>query len=139
MSNQTRTYIKLFISGSSFPAVIWPFLYLGIAAFLNPNESFRFELIPATLPFLFGLINIMRHLLRDYLFPKNIKLHYWTIGLLYGFVLSLFANLYGNIPLDLFLLPDTAVQYLTIPFAIILYALVWRYIIKNINELFGIK
>lgn len=139
MSKQAKTYLKLFIAGSAFPVVIWPFLYLGIASYNNPAAAFQFDLVPAVLPFLFGFTNMLRHAIRDYIFPKNLTLHYWTVGALYGLGLSLYGNFRKDIPVDLFGLPDTSIQYIIIPIAMLLYALVWRFIVKNINQLFSIE
>jgi len=138
MKNSKNKAIKAFIIGSSFPVIIWPFLYFGIASFLNPATSFDFEIAALALPIVFGFLNLIQ--LRFNKLPwltKNNR--YWSVGILYGLALSLYGTFVSDLPLDLFLLPDAPIQYITIPFAIVAYALIWRYIVKNMNSLFDVE
>ena len=64
--------------------------------------------------------------------------YYLAAGAFFGFGLSLYGNFVKDIPVDLFQFPDTAVQYIVIPIAMLLYALVWRYIAGNLNRSFAI-
>jgi len=134
-----NTSIKAFIIGSSFPVIIWPFLYLGIAKYINTESSFTYSLVPITLPIVFGIVNVLQLHLRPLSGKINRTTHYWLVGGLYGLGLSLYGNFIAHVPVNLFGLPDTAIQYTTIPLAIILYALVWRFIVKHLNHLFGIE
>lgn len=124
--------------GSSFPVIFWPFLYLGLPKYLDPGKSFNFAIIPITLPFIFGLINVIQLSLKDHYKPKSSAWWYATVGGTYGLLLSLFGNFYGQVPMNLFGLNNDYYQYLTIPAAIIIYTLVWRFIVKNLNEIFNI-
>lgn len=118
--------------------IIWPFLYLGIASYLNPATTFDFELAALFLPVVFGFLNLIQlHFDKLSWLSKNNR--YWSVGILYGLALAMYGNFISDLPHDLFLLPDSPVQYLTIPFAIIAYALIWRYIVKNINSLFEVE
>ncbi len=131
--------LKAFIIGSSFPAIIWPFLYLGIASYLNPESSFEYSLVPITLPFVFGFMNVLQLKFVPHYKNLSINARYWLIGLLYGLGLSLYGNFEAQIPVELFQLPDTPIQYIVIPVAMALYAFVWRFIIKNLNHLFSVE
>jgi len=61
----------------------------------------------------------------------------WLFGALYGLFLSIYGTFVSNLPTDLFLLSGLW-QYLTIPAATFVYALIWRYIIKHLNRMVGI-
>ena len=65
--------------------------------------------------------------------------YYLAAGACYGLGLSLYGNFGKDIPVDLFQFPDTAIQYIVIPIAMVLYALVWRYIVGNLNRIFAIE
>lgn len=138
MKNSKNKALKAFIIGSSFPVIIWPFLYLGIASFLNPATSFDFEIAALTLPIVFGFLNLvqLRFQKLSWLSKNN---RYWSVGILYGLVLSLYGTFVSQLPRELFLLPDSPIQYITIPLAILAYALIWRYIVQNINSLFNVE
>ena len=138
MKNSKNKALKAFIIGSSFPVIVWPFLYLGIASIFNPGASFQFEIFALTLPIIFGFLNLiqLRFQKLSWLSKNN---RYWSVGILYGLALSLFGTFISELPMELFLLPDSSIQYLTIPWAILAYALIWRYIVKNMNSLFAIE
>lgn len=133
-----EVYIRAFIAGSSFPAIIWPFLYLGISFTFSPTADFPIGLIPLTIPILYGLVNILYFWIGKRCPIKDVNQRLLSTGALFGLGLSLYGNFVSNIPQELFKLTG-AMQYITIPIAIIAYALIWRYIIKYINKLVGLK
>jgi len=132
-----RRYLRAFIAGSAFPVLIWPFLYLGIPFTLNPQSGFQMGLTAIFLPFVYGFTNILTIFLQKRWPPKNLNSRMLTIGALLGLVLSLLGNFMSNIPTNLFLL-QSSIRYITIPLAILMYALIWRYIVKNLNKIFGL-
>ena len=131
-------HLKAFVVGSSFPVVIWPFFYLGVSSFHYPDAKFSMDLVPVFLPFIFGFYNVVLLAIKRTWFASASMNYYLVAGALYGLGLSLYGNFVKDIPVDLFQLPDSAIQYLVIPVAILLYALVWRYIAGNLNRLFDI-
>lgn len=58
-------YLRAFIAGSSFPAVIIPLLYMGIATTLTPEAGFHYFYEVVSILTLFGLLNIL------FIFIKN--------------------------------------------------------------------
>ncbi len=132
-------HFKIFVIGSSFPVVIWPFFYLGVSSYRYPEAMFSMDLVPIFLPFIFGFYNVLILALKNIWFAGASRDYYLVAGALFGLGLSLYGNLGKDIPVDLFQFPDTAIQYIVIPFAMLLYALVWRYIAGNLNRLFAIE
>ncbi len=132
-------YLKAFIIGSSFPVIFWPLCYLGVFKYIYPESSFIYSLVPITLPFIFGGMNVLQLAIAGRFKKIKTTTRYWIVGTLYGLGLSLYGNFAKNIPVELFQFPDTAIQYTIIPLAMILYGLVWRYIVKNLNHLFEIE
>jgi len=133
-----KLYLRAFLVGSSFPVVLWPFLYLGISFTLNPGASIKMGLIPITIPIIMGLVNTLYVFTEQKWSSGYSNKRLWLFGGLYGLVLSLFGNFVYNVPIDLFQLSGP-MQYIIIPIAITLYSLIWRYIIKNLNKVVGIS
>lgn len=115
---------------------MWPFLYLSVAKNANPESSFDFLFVPLVLPVLFGVINVIVVRLSSIVYPHNASKRYWLFGTLYGLGLALYGNFGKDIPVGLFGLPDTSIQYAVIPVAMLLYGLIFRYILKNLNYIF---
>jgi len=132
-------HFKAFVIGSSFPVVIWPFFYLGVSSFRYPEALFSMDLVPIFLPFIFGFYNVLILAVKRTWFARASVSYYLAAGAFFGLGLSLYGNFGKDIPVDLFQFPDTAIQYIVIPIAILLYALVWRYIAGNLNLLFAIE
>ena len=127
-------YVRAFIAGSAFPVTIWPFLYLGIAFTLNPQSGFQMGAVAILDPIILGVFNIL-HVFSLQKWPaKNLNLRYLSTGAVLGLLLSAYGNFVSNLPTKLFLLSGYT-QYITIPAAIIAYALIWRYVVKPLNEL----
>ena len=132
-------HFKAFVIGSSFPVVIWPFFYLGVSSFRYPEAMFSMDLVPIFLPFIFGFYNVLILAVKRIWFTEVSRQYYLAAGLLFGLGLSLYGNLAKDIPVDLFQFPDTAIQYIVIPIAMLLYAFVWGYIAGNLNRVFAIE
>lgn len=132
-------HFKAFVIGSSFPVVIWPFFYLGVSSFRYPQANFSMDLVPVFLPFIFGFYNALILGTKRIWFARASMNYYLGAGAIFGFGLSLYGNFAKDIPVDLFQFPDTGIQYVVIPVAMLLYALVWRYIAGNLNRLFAIE
>jgi hypothetical protein len=132
-------HLKAFVIGSSFPVVFCPFFYLGVSSFYHPEARFSMDLVPIFLPFIFGFYNVLILAVKRTWYAETSMNYYLAAGSFYGLCLSLYGNFAKDIPVDLFQLPDTSAQYIVIPIAALLYALVWRYIAGNLNRLFAIE
>ncbi len=127
---------KAFVIGSSYFILVWPFTYLSVATKLNPATTFDFTFVPLVLPLIFGVVNVLIVSVGSAILSRYIEMRYWLFGFVYGLGLSLYGNFGKDIPVGLFSLPDTWVQFLVIPVAMILYGCVFRYVLLNLNRLF---
>ena len=132
--NQNK-YVKAFVAGSAFPVILSPMLYLGIPSILYPVASFNYFEHLLIIPVLVGMLNVLFVGVKQHL-PSGVT-RYWLWGAGHGFVFTLLGNFSSNIPTELFML-ERPLAFVTIPIATILYALIWRYIIRNINVMMGI-
>ena len=126
-------YIRAFIAASSFPVIFIPFMYLGISITANPEAWFNFFYEAVSVPILFGLINMLFVLVRDHIHVSPTA-KYWIWGAGHGLFFSLLWNFWLHVPEKLFLLSGP-IQYITIPGAMILYACIWRFIVRPMNVL----
>ena len=126
--------IRAFIAGSSFPVTIWPFLYLGLSFHFHPSSDFSMGLVPLMMPIILGVWNMVWISTNPWKNKKNSALVY---GAVLGLLLSIAGNL-SRLPTELFQLSES-LQYTTIPFAIIAYALIFRYIVLPLNKILKIK
>jgi len=130
-------YIRAFVAGSSFPAVVIPFLYLGIATTLNPEAGCHYFYEVMSVSILFGILNIIFYALSEHIPGTGVN-KYWLFGAGHGLFFSSLGNFWLDIPERLFLL-SWPVQYLTIPTAIIVYACIWRFLLRPVNRMVGIE
>ena len=130
-------YYRAFVAGSSFPGVIIPLTYMGIATTLTPESGLHYFSEVLSIIFLFWIFNILFLAVRKY-FPTEGINDYWVFGWLHGLVFSLLWNFWLGVPEKLFHLSGW-MQYLTIPTAIILYACIWRYGISGVNSMLNLE
>lgn len=128
-----QKYLRAFVAGSSFLAILIPLTYMGIAVRMNPDAGFDYFSEVFSIAILFGLLNMLFVKIRDKLPFEWIKV-YWFFGALHWLFFSLLWNFWLNVPEKLFML-SWWVQYLTIPVAMILYSLIWRFIMSKMNQI----
>ena len=127
---------KSFIVGSSLPATIWTFSYLGAAHKQHPTDALPVEAVPIAVPTLFGLVNAAVNAI-----PVSSSTTYtwrmWIVGALFGFALALVGTFGLELPTKLFQAPESQrFKYLFI--APILYAAIWGIVVNYMNRYFGL-
>jgi len=132
------TYIKAFISGLAFPATILPIAY-AILFFSGNLAVIHMPLyfFPLFLPLIFGVWNILYFAIGDRCPVKNRSLRLWVTGIILGFLVALFGVFVIGLPNLLFGFTGL-LQYLPLIIAPIIYGLIWRYVVGNLNELVGL-
>jgi len=126
-------YFRAFVAGSSFPATVIPLVYMGIATTLTPDAGFHYFSEVLSICILFGLLNIVFISIKAKLpFPDIGK--YWFFGWCHGLFFTMLWNFWLNVPEKLFHLSGWT-QYLTIPVAIVLYACIWRFLLRPVNKM----
>jgi hypothetical protein len=86
---------------------------------------------------LFGLLNILFNKTKE-LLPFSQTWKYWFFGSCHGLFFTILWNFWLHVPEKLFHLSGPT-QYLTIPVAIILYASIWRFLVRPMNYIVGIE
>ena len=128
--------LRAFIAGSSFPATVIPLIYMGIATTITPEAGFHYFSEVLSICILFGILNIIFCNIKNLLlFTQTWK--YWFFGWCHGLFFTIIWNFWLQVPEKLFHL-SWFTQYLTIPVAIILYACIWRYIVRHINVMMSL-
>ena len=130
-------YVRAFVAGSAFPvmlAVVTVYftgmLILGFGEGMDKAEFIRF-------PIILGVVNMLHVFLLQKWPPKDVNKRLWLIGIVLGIALVLPANFISNSPERLFGVPSP--QILTIIAAPIVYGAIFRYIVKYLNRMVGIK
>ena len=129
--------LKAFIVGSSFFVFIVPILvYFAGAKLSNPATFFLPDNTPTALPAVLGIFNVLYFYIQKFIPVKSINGKYLITGFIYGFIFISIGFL-RDIPGGRLMLQPQHIPYIFI-LAPVTYALVWRYIVKNINHLFRI-
>jgi len=131
MTHQNNS-IMTFIAGSSFPAVLLPFLTLGTALLIHPEADFKQQLLYWGLPPIMGLWNIgltkisktmsrKAHLMAGII----IGLCFTSVGVATGAPSELY-NLHGKM------------AYLMIPIGVASHSFIWAVIVYWVNGKLGV-
>lgn len=128
-------FLKAFIAGLVVPAVILPLqLFLS---YTFGDASLLSQPVLLLLPIAWGLWNVLYFSVFKFILPfgVNEKL------ILTGFLLGLLLAIYGVFVLDLPRLVGipSYLHFLPLIVAPILYALIWRYVVKFLNEVVGLE
>jgi len=132
-------YIKAFIAGLAFPASLLPIVYAilyvsGHRAVINVPLQF----FPLFLPLVFGVWNILYFAMGKCCPVKGRYLRLWVTGAILGFLVALLGVFVIGLPTLLFGFTG-ALRYLPLVIVPILYGVIWRYIVGNLNELVDLK
>ena len=131
-------YVKAFIAGLAFPATVFPILYSGV--YLGGQGEVRtvpVQFFPLFIPLVFGLWNDLYFLIgkRCPVRDRNVRL--WAHGGILGFLAAVFGVFVIGIPALLFNVTG-GIQYLPLVVVPIVYGLIWRYVVKYLNDLVGL-
>jgi len=132
----TNKYLKAFVAGSSFPVIITPYLYIGVPLHFNSSADVTYLFDVLLVPLMIGVINIIFIATRDT--QTSPTKRYWLFGAANGLFFSLLGTLVTNIPTDLFGLTEIT-KFAMIPVAMLLYSLIWRYVVRNINIMMSLE
>ena len=127
---------KSFIVGSSLPATIWTFSYLGAAYKKHPTDALPIEAVPIGVPALFGLVNAAVNAIPASS-PESYTIRMFIVGALFGLGLSLFGTFGLDLPVKLFQVPETN-RFKFLFIAPVLYAAIWGIVVNYMNQYFGL-
>lgn len=129
-------HLKAFVSGLTLPAVLLPFIFMLVtysAKELNNSTLVFMHFIPV----IWGIWNVLYFAFFRNVsiasFNEDIKIGIW--GAILGLLLACIAIFWFNITASISLhIP----HYLPLIIAPILYAILWRYIVKKLNDVLGV-
>ena len=131
-------HIKAFIAGLAFPATLLPIVYsVFYVSGLQSLRTYPLQFAPLFAPLIFGFWNVLYFMIGARCLGKNQNARLLATGACLGFLLADIGVFGLKLPGLLFGWSD-ARQYLPLIGAPILYALIWRYIVKYLNELAGL-
>ncbi len=128
-------YIKAFISGVIFPSVILPFvlLYASIKGDHNILSISSLHIVPLV----WGLWNVLYFAFFKNALHASENIRLLITGAVLGFILAAYAVFWLDLPTVLGI--PTQIHCLPLFAAPIVYALAWRFIVKPLNGLVGLK
>jgi hypothetical protein len=139
MSIQNKMLCKAFLIGSSVPVFLVPLIgYWSFAKIANPETAYSLVTVPISYPIIIGILNVFFLMLRESIPLKKDTHKYLAFGLVVGLILSLIGKFVFDFPTLQLELPEH-LQFVVHIFAPIVYALVFRFIIKPLNEMLYIR
>jgi uncharacterized membrane protein len=128
-------WLKSFIAGIIVPTIILPictliFLYIGKKEILTiPFLHF--------IPIIWGFWNMFYFAFLKNVLSDNQNTRLYTTGAILGFLVAIYGVFWFDVP-TLIGLPEQ-IRYLPIIVAPIVYALLWRFLVKDLNHILYLK
>lgn len=128
-------YFRAFISGLVIPSIILPFV-LFIALSLGKSQVLAIPFLHF-IPLIWGIWNILYFAFIKDILPGELNLRLLITGAVLGFLIAFYGVFWLNLP-EIIGLPNQ-IKYLPILIAPILYAILWKFCVKPLNDLLGLK
>lgn len=130
-----KNLIKAWIAGSALPSLVLPFV-LCLALRLDRPQVLNIPFLHF-IPLIWGVWNILYFLILKKILPGDANTRLLLAGALLGLFIAAYAIFDLNIP-SLLGIPE-ALRYVPLVLAPIVYAILWRFIVKPLNELVGLS
>lgn len=128
-------HLRAFISGIAFPSVILP-IFLCLAVSFQKEELLNIIFIHV-IPLIWGLWNVFYFVLLREIFPGKESTKLLLTGATLGVVIAIIGIFWAGIPSIIGLTGNA--RYLPLFGVPIVYAILWRFIVKPLNDIVGIK
>lgn len=125
-----------FIAGSSFPALLIPFIVLGTAMMLRPEQGFPPQFLLWVMPVVMGLWNMGLVKLSPKLPGKGSALTYWLAGAVIGLLFTIVGVSTGA-PGRLYGLTGDKAP-LIMPIGILAHGFIWGVMVRWTNRKLGL-
>jgi len=128
-------FVRAFVAGIALPATILP---IGLCLFsAMGNDKLLTVPVIHSIPLFWGIWNVLYFAFFKNFLPRHLD----TRLLITGAVLGLLVALYGVFGLHLpkLLGAPENFYYLPLLLVLILYAILWRFIVKPLNDLVGLQ
>lgn len=128
-------WLKAFIAGIVVPSIILPIMVLILTS-LGKSQLLTQPFLHF-IPIIWGLWNIFYFKYLKNILPENQDVRLLITGAILGFLVAAYGTFWLNIPQTIGL-PDQ-VRYLPLVVAPILYAILWRFLVKDLNDILYLK
>ncbi|PHR54482.1 MAG: hypothetical protein COA47_15480 [Robiginitomaculum sp.] len=136
MSNPNSKPLLAFVAGSSFVALLIPFVVLGLAMLLRPEQNFPPQFLLWVMPVVMGLWNVALVRVAPKLPGQGNALTHWLAGMALGLLFTIIGVSTGA-PGKLYNLQGN-MAYLIMPIGIIAHGLIWGVMVRWINRFLGV-
>jgi len=129
-------YLKAFIAGLAFPAALLPvpLFVLSLSGKINILEIMPIYLVP----WVWGIWNVLYFVVGEKCPVKKPNLRLWITGFTLGFLLALLVVFVFRLPPLVFGVKGCW-QYFPLIVIPLVYSVLWRYVVKYLNGLVGLK
>lgn len=133
----TKKLVKAFIAGLTLPAIVLPIMYTLL--YFNVRNVFTqhaLQFIPMFLPLAWGAANLVFVYLHKETSTKGANGGLVVTGACLGFLVAVFGVFIAHVPAMLF--GKGHLQYLPLLIVPVVYAVLFRYVVKWLNKLIGV-
>ncbi len=133
----SKRIVKAFIAGLTLPAVVLPIMYTLL--YFNVRNIFTqhaLQFIPMFLPLAWGVANLVFAHLNKETHTKGANSGLVITGACLGFLVAVFGVFIAHVPSILF--GKGQYQYLPLLIVPVVYAILFRYVVKWFNKLIAV-
>ncbi|HRD54818.1 MAG TPA: hypothetical protein PLC42_00300 [Parachlamydiaceae bacterium] len=128
-------WLKAFIAGIVVPTIILPIVLL-IALYLGKSQILSVAFLHF-IPVIWGIWNILYFAFFKNILPEDQNKRLYITGAVLGFLIAVYAIFWLDVP-HLINLPES-LRYAPLVLAPILYGILWRFLVKDLNEILYLK
>ncbi|NGX42363.1 MAG: hypothetical protein K940chlam7_00643 [Chlamydiae bacterium] len=127
-------YFRAFIAGTVLPTIVLPILLCTAITYGKP------QLLGITfihmIPVIWGIWNLLYFAICKNFLPGSLTVRYFLTGGSLGLLIAIYGIFWQKVPAAL---GFEEYQYYPLVLAPIVYAILWRYVVKPLNDLLCVK
>lgn len=129
-------YFRAFVAGLVVPTIIIPFGMIALS-YLGKQQVVTHPFMHL-LPIIWGIWNVLYFLVFKWIFyPLSVDTRLYIVGALLGLLVAVAAIFWVHLPEEMGL--THYLRYAPLVAAPVVYAIVWRYLVKPLNEMLDLK
>jgi hypothetical protein len=128
-------WLKAFIAGIVVPSIILPIILL-LATYLGKTQVIATPFIHF-IPVIWGLWNILYFAVLKNILPEDLDTRLWITGAILGFLVAIYGIFVAHLPDSIGIVG--ALRYFPLVLGPILYGVLWRFLVKDLNHILYLK
>jgi len=136
MTRKASPSMLAFIAGSSFPALLIPFVVLGTAMLLRPEQNFPPQFLLWFMPVVMGFWNMLLVRLAPTLPGKGNAATHWLAGIALGLLFTI-AGVSSGAPGKLYNLHGN-MAFAIMPIGMFAHGFIWGMMVRWTNRKLGL-